>query len=85
MRSSSGQPGKGRAVRDLTFESMVPAENQETVLRTTLLDLVWRLGEQAECDASVVASVEFLLRSRRVRLTGTFRDAPIEQMFPAES
>ena len=72
-------------MNDLTGGSTGFAENQEAVLRTTLLDLVWRVGEQAESDGAVVAVVEPLLRTGRVKLTGIFRDLPVEQTRLAES
>jgi hypothetical protein len=56
------------------------AENGAPVLRTTLLDLVWRLGAEAESDVAVVAAVEPLLRSGSVQLTGNFRGVPVEQI-----
>jgi hypothetical protein len=45
----------------------------ETVVETTLLDLVTTLGELTEDDREVVTTVVELLRSGRVRLIGNFR------------
>jgi hypothetical protein len=70
-------------MNDLTGASNGFVENEGVVLRTTLLELVWRLGEEAESDATVVATVEPLLRTGRVQLTGSFRDVPVEQTFLA--
>lgn len=47
-------------------------------LQVTLLELVCAVREETEDDREVVATVVHLLRSRRVRLCGNFRDAPIE-------
>jgi hypothetical protein len=64
----------------LTDVSMGLADEGTSVLRTTLLDLVWRLGAESESDAAVVSAVEPMLRNGRVKLTGNFRDVPVEQI-----
>ncbi len=46
------------------------------LVETTLLELVQAVSEVSESDREVVATVRSLLRSGRVRLTGTFRDDP---------
>jgi hypothetical protein len=48
------------------------------VINTTLLALVWSVGEVTSDDRTVVATVSALLRSGAVRLCGNFRDCPIE-------
>jgi hypothetical protein len=45
---------------------------------TTLLDLVWSVGEVTSSDHEVIATVSSLLRSGAVKLCGNFRDCPIE-------
>ena len=45
---------------------------------TTLLELVRAIGEVAEDDREVVATVLHLLRSGRVQLCGNFRGAPAD-------
>jgi hypothetical protein len=60
-----------------------PARNENPVERTTLLELVWHLGTEAESEVAVVAAVEPLLRSGSVRLIGNFRDVPVEQILSA--
>ena len=44
----------------------------------TLLELVQAVSEETEDDREVVAIVNLLLRSGRVRLCGNFRGAPPE-------
>lgn len=46
--------------------------------QTTLLELVAAVSEVAENEAELVATVLELLESGRARLTGNFRDIPIE-------
>jgi hypothetical protein len=46
-------------------------------VETTLLELVQALADVTEDDREVVAAVIDLLRSGRVRLTGTFRSQPL--------
>ena len=48
------------------------------VIDTTLLALVWSVGEITSDDREAVATVSALLRSGAVRLRGNFRDCPIE-------
>jgi hypothetical protein len=45
---------------------------------TTLLDLVWSVGEVTSSDHEVIATVSSLLRYGAVKLCGNFRDCPIE-------
>ena len=49
-----------------------------TVIRTTLLDLVQAVGEYAQTDAEVVATVVTLINSGKVRLCGNFAGARIQ-------
>lgn len=46
----------------------------------TLLELVSAVGEVAEDEAEIVATVLHLLHSGRVRLCGSFRGVPIEEL-----
>ena len=48
-----------------------------TVIRTTLLDLVQAVSEYAQTDAEVVATVVTLINSGKVRLCGNFAGARI--------
>ena len=50
---------------------------QSSTIETTLLALVQAVADVADNEREVVATVVSLLRSGRVRLTGTFRDAPL--------
>jgi hypothetical protein len=52
----------------------------EPVVRTTLLDLVWRMAEESDAESQLVEAVEQRLRSGSVRLTGNFRDVPVERL-----
>ena len=49
-----------------------------TVIRTTLLDLVQAVSEYAQTDAEVVATVVTLINSGKVRLCGNFAGARIQ-------
>jgi hypothetical protein len=53
------------------------------VLETTLLELVSMMSSVEKSDEAVVAEVADLTRSGDVKLTGTFRDVPVGQLFPA--
>jgi hypothetical protein len=46
--------------------------------QTTLLELVAAVSEVARNEAELVATVVDLLESGRARLTGNFRDIPVE-------
>ena len=45
---------------------------------TTLLDLVRVVGEVTDDDREIVATVLHMLRSGRVRLSGSFRGVPFD-------
>ena len=47
-------------------------------IATTLLELVRALGEVTEDDREVVATVQHMLETGLVRLTGNFHDLPVE-------
>ncbi len=49
-------------------------------VETTLLDLVQAVSEVAQSEAEVVATVHQMLRSGRVRLTGSFRGSILEDV-----
>jgi hypothetical protein len=57
-----------------------PPADAQAPRNTTLLELVYALGEVTEDDREVVATVLALLRSGRVRLCGNFRNVPVEQL-----
>ena len=48
-------------------------------IRTTLLELVRAVSESADDDREVVNTVLQMLRSGHVQLSGSFRDAPIDE------
>ena len=54
-----------------------PATGADSVVETTMLELVTTLGELTEDDREVVTTVVELLRSGRVRLIGNFRGQTI--------
>lgn len=47
-------------------------------MATTLLELVRALGEVTEDDREVVATVQHLLATGQIRLTGNFHDLPVD-------
>ncbi len=49
----------------------------EVRVDTTLLELVWAIGEVTEDEREVIAAVVALIQSGRVRLRGAFRDKPL--------
>jgi hypothetical protein len=51
---------------------------QTEPMATTLLELVRALSEVTEDDREVVATVQHMLETGRVRLTGNFHDLPAE-------
>jgi hypothetical protein len=51
---------------------------QDPVVETTLLELVRVVSEVTEDDREVVATVMEMLRSGRVRLCGTLRNAVLD-------
>ena len=53
-------------------------ETESEVIDTTLLELVGALSEVTCDDREVVATVQHLLETGRVRLTGNFRSYPPE-------
>jgi len=70
---ASAQPiPPGASARNATRE---PADEP---LALTLLELVRVVSECTRDDREVVATVRYMLRNRRVRLTGCFRDEPLE-------
>ena len=46
----------------------------------TLLELVHAVDEVSESEREVVATVSYMLRSGRIRLMGSFRDTPADQL-----
>jgi hypothetical protein len=49
-----------------------------TIIHTTLLDLVQAVSEYAHTDAEIVATVAALINSGKVRLCGNFAGARID-------
>ncbi len=49
-------------------------------VNTTLLDLVRTIGEITDDETEIVATVIHMLRSGSVKLTGSFRDTPTDQL-----
>ena len=46
----------------------------------TLLELVKAVSEVSETEQEILATVTFMLNSGRVRLSGNFRDTPVEKL-----
>lgn len=55
-----------------------PGHGGESVVESTLLDLVQAVADESEDEREVVATVLHLLRSGRVRLTGNFRGRSLD-------
>ena len=66
------------AALDNALGSVVSPHPGEAPLATTLLELVEAISDASNNEREVVATVSAMLRSGRVRLTGTFRHAPRE-------
>lgn len=49
-----------------------------TTLDVTLLELVTAVAEETSDEREIVATVMYMLRSGRARLTGNFRDEPLD-------
>jgi hypothetical protein len=67
---------RASAAAALRMQRVQNAEH-DSVVETTLLELVTTLGELTEDDREVVTTVVELLRSGRVRLIGNFRGQKI--------
>jgi hypothetical protein len=72
-------------MRSLAAASTALADTGTSVLRTTLLDLVWRLGAEVESEEATVAAVESMLANGRVELSGNFRGVPVERILAAQA
>ena len=60
------------------MDTALPIEKAaNSAIRTTLLDLVWRLGSETRRDEEVVDNVIDLLTSGGVELSGNFRGLPV--------
>ena len=46
---------------------------------TTLLALVWKLGEEIESPGEIVETVHHLLDTEQMQLTGNFRGCKLER------
>ncbi len=46
----------------------------------TLLELVEAVSEVSESESEVLATVAYMLNSGRVRLSGSFRDTPLNKL-----
>ena len=66
------------AALDNALGSVESARPGDPPLATTLLELVEAVSDASNNEREVVATVCAMLRSGRVRLTGTFRHAPRE-------
>ena len=52
----------------------------DAAVNTTLLDLVRTIGEITDDETEIVATVIHMLRSGSVKLTGSFRNTPADQL-----
>lgn len=53
---------------------------EEAPAELTLLELIDAVSEVSETEQEVIATVSYMLKSGRVRLSGNFRDAPIARL-----
>ena len=51
----------------------------DAAVNTTLLELVRTIGEITDDESEIVATVIHMLRSGTVKLTGSFRNTPVDQ------
>lgn len=49
----------------------------------TLLELIEAVSEVSDNEREVVATVTYMLHSGRIRLSGNFRDMPVDQLCSA--
>jgi len=56
---------------------MNPIDEPRTV---TLLELIEAVSEVSDSEQEVLATVTYMLSSGRVRLSGNFRDTPVEKL-----
>jgi hypothetical protein len=49
-------------------------------LELTLLELVQAVGEVSDSEEEVIATVLYMLRSRKIRLAGNFRFSNVEDL-----
>jgi hypothetical protein len=67
------------AALDHTRESAInPPQLGDEPLATTLLELVEAVTDASNNESEVVATINHMLRSGQIRLTGCFRDTPSE-------
>jgi hypothetical protein len=58
----------------------VPMDSDHEAQSLTLLELVDAVSEVSESEQEILATVAYMLKSGRVRLAGTFRDQPAENL-----
>lgn len=63
----------GRETLAWALRSNRGQEDLDMALNVTMLDLVTAVGRDAESEAELIATVVYLVRTGRVRLSGNFR------------
>ena len=58
-------------------------EDQPMPVKTTMLELVTALSEEADSVDEVIATATWMLRSGSVELCGSFRDQPLADILAA--
>ena len=58
----------------------IPTSPVEAPQPVTLLELIEAVSEVSETEQEVLATVTYMLNSGRVRLSGNFRDTPVEKL-----
>jgi hypothetical protein len=61
----------------------IRSDHGQTILETTLLELVSVMTSVEKSDETVVAQIVELVRGGWVKLTGNFREVPVERLFAA--
>jgi hypothetical protein len=59
----------------------IPTSSVDEPRSVTLLELIEAVSEASETEQEVLSTVTYMLNSGRVRLSGNFRDTPVEMLF----
>jgi hypothetical protein len=58
----------------------IPTNSVDEPQPVTLLELIEAVSEVSHSEQEVLATVTYMLNSGRVRLSGNFRDTPVEKL-----
>lgn len=65
---------------DTSVSTSTQASESEDATPFTLLELIDAVSEVSDNEQEVIATVQYMLNSGRVQLTGSFRDEPVEKL-----